>query len=394
MGRRKGVTIKSANRIQIEFRYKGESIRKIFKLDSAVEANLDYCETTVKRYRQEVEFGIFDYEKEFPNGNKRKQFAKLRGDVVSIGEALDQYLVSLNEDYINKEIKFTTWDDANKICAILYDVFGDRRMTDLKLVEVANWVYARRFKGEKISRSRATSLVAPLRRIYEYAAEQGHVEINILAGWKPDKKRLSKKKKRKADPFDPKEIDSILSSCKDEQLQNLFRFAFWSGLRSGELIELRWEDVNFETNIVQVQRSSTRKHIDNTKTEAGEREVQLLPEALAALKSQKQYTLLINGYVFHNPKKDEPWAEARQILRAWDDVLENAGVRRRVAYQTRHTFASMMLSSGEEELWASEQMGHADKTMIKKAYSKQIKTLNPNAGMKADAAYKAALEKG
>ena len=73
-----------------------------------------------------------------------------------------------------------------------------------------------------------------------------------------------------------------------------------------------------------------------------------------------------------------------QVIRgAWVRILKLAGVRYRNPYQTRHTFASMMLSAGEHPMWVAKQMGHKDWTMIGRIYGRWMPHANPNAGAQA-----------
>jgi|GEM_PF-4414477 len=63
---------------------------------------------------------------------------------------------------------------------------------------------------------------------------------------------------------------------------------------------------------------------------------------------------MISKRVFHNPRTSEPWETDHQIRRtAWIHTLKKAGVRYRNPYQTRHTYASMMLSGGENIMWVA-----------------------------------------
>jgi len=58
-------------------------------------------------------------------------------------------------------------------------------------------------------------------------------------------------------------------------------------------------------------------------------------------------------------------------------------VRYRRQYQTRHTYASMMLTAGESPVWLANQMGHSDLTMIARTYGRWIDDAAPTAGSKA-----------
>jgi len=58
-------------------------------------------------------------------------------------------------------------------------------------------------------------------------------------------------------------------------------------------------------------------------------------------------------------------------------------VRYRKPYQTRHTYASMMLTAGENVMWVAQQMGHTDWSLTAKRYGRWIPADMPNAGSKA-----------
>jgi integrase len=89
----------------------------------------------------------------------------------------------------------------------------------------------------------------------------------------------------------------------------------------------------------------------------------------------------MNKKIFHHPHLNKPWQTNAQIRRIyWTQALKRAGVRYRNPYQTRHTYASMLLSSGENMLWVAKQMGHCDTEMIIKIYGKWIPDLNSKVG--------------
>jgi len=95
-------------------------------------------------------------------------------------------------------------------------------------------------------------------------------------------------------PFTPEEVKRILDVAPD-QARNLFQFAFWTGLRTSELIALEWGNIDTAKGVVRVRRASVQKRTKQTKTQSGEREVKLFPPALEALQRQKPFTFLGGG---------------------------------------------------------------------------------------------------
>src|SRR5262249_10919653 len=149
----------------------------------------------------------------------------------------------------------------------------------------------------------------------------------------------------------------------DGQGYNLVQFAFWTGLRTSELCALDWTDIDWLRGMVRVSRALTQgsDEPEETKTAAGLRDVKLLQPALEAIKAQKAHTFLKGVEVFQDPRNAERWKGDQAIRKTmWTPALKRAGVRYRNPYQTRHSFASMMLMAGENVMWVAKQMGHTD----------------------------------
>ncbi|MCY1525550.1 putative defective protein IntQ [compost metagenome] len=169
------------------------------------------------------------------------------------------------------------------------------------------------------------------------------------------------------------------------------QFAFWTGMRTSELVALDWGDIDWIRGEVRVSRAMTQAakgSAEVTKTAAGARTIKLLGPALTALQAQKVHTFLAGIEVFQNPRTSERWAGDQPIRKTmWAPGLKKAGVRYRRPYQTRHTFASMMLSAGEHPMWVAQQMGHSDWTMIARVYGRWMPGADEQAGAKAEAVF-------
>ena len=91
-----------------------------------------------------------------------------------------------------------------------------------------------------------------------------------------------------------------------------------------------------------------------TKTQAGNRRAVLLPKALEALKNQKPYSFVGGDFVFVRPMDRGPFVDYEHLERLWKHILKCSGVHYRNPYQTRHTYASQLLSGGENPLFVAE----------------------------------------
>ena len=109
--------------------------------------------------------------------------------------------------------------------------------------------------------------------------------------------------------------------------------------------------------------------------------------ALEALAQQKEYTFEAQDAIFHDPRSGKRWAGHTKIWNVLQSVVRRAKIRYRNPYQTRHTFASMMLSAGEHPMWVSKQMGHTDQTMIARVYGRWMPEADRGAGSRAVAMF-------
>ncbi|MCF6251435.1 MAG: tyrosine-type recombinase/integrase [Methylococcaceae bacterium] len=207
-------------------------------------------------------------------------------------------------------------------------------MHELKRKDIYLWA-----KELTCTNKRISNLISPLRSALDDAVQNEIIETNPILGW--HYKRIEPPKKSDKDPF-TRDEQSLILSVLTGQAKNLIQFAFWTGLRTSELIALEWGDVDWVRGTVKVQRALTQaaSEAETTKTRAGEREVKLLEPALEAIKNQKQYTFIKDNIVFLNPRTDMPWSGDQPIRKTlWTHALRKAGVRYRRPYQTRYTYA-------------------------------------------------------
>ncbi|ARB93024.1 site-specific integrase [Legionella longbeachae] len=370
----RGVSIRewgTGQAIRIIFSYRGVQCRETLKLEPT-KANLKYAERLRGEIINAISLGTFNYADYFPNSTR----ARLFGHAIikaTTGEMLKDYMM-----IAEKTLEASTYNGYRKVCeAHIYPIFGHIPIRELSPLIIRNWI-----TGLSVTVKTVRNILTPLRNMLDQALNDGVIERNPL-----DKLVLSKLINKKTsqsnwevDPFDQDEIKAILNEATG-QARNLFQFAFFAGLRTSELIALEWDDIDWFKGLIRVSRAVVLKQEKGTKTKSGARDVLLLPPALEALKNQKSFTFLEGKRVFYNPRTNTPWETDGQIRKTcWTHILRKAGVRYRNPYQTRHTYASMMLSAGENPLWVATQMGHKDTEMIIKHYGRWIPDKSTVAG--------------
>lgn len=375
-----GVRAASESSIEITFSYQGKRCRERIALQPTP-ANLKRAERHRAAILDAIEKGTFDYTQTFPKSKRRAQHANRAGDAITVETYLDDWLKRQE-----RIVKASTLQDYRKtILNQLIPAFGHLRLTDLKRPQLREWCMKLTCGNKRIG-----NLLSPLRVALQDALHDDMIENNPLEGWNWQR-REAPKGDDDVDPFTTEEQSAILLALDNGHERNLIQFAFWTGLRTSELVALQWGDIDKRRGVVKIQRALTQasKSDEKTKTRASRREVKLLAPALAALEDQKPLTYLRrDGRIFLNPRTNEPWTGDQAIRKTlWTHALKRAGVRYRRPYQTRHTYASMMLTAGESPMWVASQMGHADWGMIRRTYGRWIPDSAPEAGQKAVAMF-------
>jgi integrase len=165
------------------------------------------------------------------------------------------------------------------------------------------------------------------------------------------------------DPFSRHEAELIIADMKahyDEQVYNYVEAKFFTGVRTGESFGQRWANVDLASAYVQVRESIVRKmQKDRTKTNQV-RDILLNSRALMAYQRQAKHTRLLGEHVFLDPRYGTHWTDERAFRRSfWAPTLKRLGIRYRVPYNTRHTYATMMLMAGMTPAFCATQMGHS-----------------------------------
>lgn len=245
------------------------------------------------------------------------------------------------------------------------------RLGKLAIGEITPGVLKRAIKdcGFKTTKTR-NNAVSPLRMVFEFAQGEHYISENPAAGIKH-----LETESPESDPFTLQEMQKILAWLKkyaDEQMHNYFRYAFFSGLRSSELIALQWSKVDFNNGSVRVDAAQVLGRVKKTKTEKA-RDVEMNAQSRATLLSQKKHTFLAGQHVFLNGGTGKPYYNHQAPWLALRACMKAEGIRHRPAYNTRHSYATMLLMAGSNPYWVSKQLGHASLEMTLKVYGKWIK---------------------
>ena len=376
-----GVESRYSTTIEVTFQYQGQRCREPIKL-KPTPSNLKKVSNHRAAILHEIAIGTFDYATVFPDSNNLHKFADIIKDI-TIEETLKKWFRAISD-----QKKSSTIDGYRKIVFNqLMPEFGHISIYDFRAYHMRDWIITR----TKMSNKRIKNVVSPLRCALALAVGDEVIDKNHLSGFSYERVETYaqiKAKAKKLDPFNMEEM-SLIYQTSTGQVRNLFWFAFWTGMRTSELCALLWDDIDFINGTINVDKGLTQAadEAEPPKTEAGERIIRMLPQARKALMAQKEHTFLAGKEVFIDPLHGKPWTGDQPIRKRWTTILRKAGIRYRRPYQTRHTYASMMLTSGEKLGWYSRQLGHKNVGITTTIYAKWIETEDNNGGSLIDAKF-------
>jgi len=259
--------------------------------------------------------------------------------------------------------------------------FGHRNLTDIKREEIKAFLgdLSRQTKAvggntvPRFARNTLRLIVGALRSVLSAAVEDGLIEnspalrLGRFVKTERPAHRASAMTRREAEEF----LDAVLDGCPE--WYPFFLTALRSGLRKGELIALKWGDIQFgrdesdSNRFILVQRNYSLGQFTTPKNHRTRR-VDLsrqLRMVLLQLRDKRLLDAFLEGKTSISDELVFPSQAGTPIkpdniaVRYMQPALEKAGLRRFRFHDLRHTFGSLLIQGGASLTYVKEQMGHS-----------------------------------
>jgi len=263
----------------------------------------------------------------------------------------------------NKVLKHKTMLAYQVTCdSKIIPYFRDKLVTEIKPIDIKKFQDSIIDKG--LGKQTIVFARVLLKEVFSIAIINEWITLNPIKMVDMPKIKTVKKKMK---PFTLDEIDLILENSRDV-LRNFLGISFFTGMRSGELLALKWEDVDFVTDTISINKTIAEGTINSPKTNSSIRDIEMLPMVKQYLKSQQLITGLRNTFVFLS-RSNNHYSNNSFFYIEYQKVLKKLNIEKRALHNTRHTFASMMLNNGIESMWVSNTLGHDNLDVTLKIYT-------------------------
>ena len=370
--------------IRIDFMYDGKRCRETLKI-AVTFANVEYAINKRMSIQQEIRQHNFDYATHFPESRKAGRSSSRH---TTLREVYTRY-------WAIKAINVSEGTERRYAVALsaCCESIGWSVPMSTIMPEEIGLLRAGLIVGRKPST--VNHYLATWNGLAVWAQENEYSERNLQA-------KFFRYQKNDPDPLELSEFVQIIEKgCMHPQDVALVTLAVYTGIRPGELCALAREDVDLKEKKLTVKRSLTDKdQLKVTKT-GNERTIWLTPPALEAARAlldmtadlkprienidvsrHQMISATLTPLVVPMQARNKGIAKGRlQVLSwatKWLKLLERAGVRRRVPYQSRHTYACWSLTAHGNIAFIAKQMGHKDYSMLVEVYGRWMDSESEN----------------
>lgn len=291
----------------------------------------------------------------------------------------EKHMMPLFRDYAYKwfELSRVDWRESqqdkvkNLMERHLIPRLGDRFVNSIKKTDISTLQQTLLTSGgtrnKELSVGSVNSIMVPLRQILTSAAKDYGFD-NPFDGVKPLKQL---KTGSSIDPFTKEEVERFLQTVKPNY-KNYYTVRFYTGMTTGEIDGLTWDCVNLSARTINIKNVLVDGVLREI-SDGSDRVIGMSDEVLDALSKQfESKSTIKNGnidYVFTS-RSGSPLDRSNVIKRVWHPTLEEAGLRKRAAHQTKYTAGVLWLKEGKSPEWVAKQLGYKDERMLLRAYNR------------------------
>lgn len=263
--------------------------------------------------------------------------------------------------------------------------FGSRKLRQINAEDVEQFKAS--LAEEDISASTVGKHLLTLKMILKTAVAWGYLNRSPAEFVK--KPRHVKKE---FDFLTPNELKQLITATHEKH-RALIITACYTGMRRGELLGLKWGDIEFIQSRIFVRRTLQSERFYEPKTASSRRSISVPQQVIAALKehqARQAVELMENELELVFPNEvGKPMDGQNLSHRIFLPALKRAGLRQVRFHDLRHSYASALISAGENVKWIQKQLGHSSIQVTMDIYGHLLPEVERDASRRLETALSA-----
>jgi integrase len=283
---------------------------------------------------------------------------------LTVGQYLGRWL-----DAIRGTVRERTWKRSEEIVRIhLVPSLRKTRLDRLSSFQLQSLYSTKLDSG--LSARTVRMIHTTLHKALKQAVMWSLIPRNVTEAVSPPREQNKEIK-----PLNEEEVKRLLRAVRDDKLEALYVLGIHTGLRSGELLGLRWDDLDLQAGTLQVKRTVFNGQIEAPKTVKGRRSIKLTQTSIRALQKHQK----VGEWVFCT-KVGTPLSVHNLHNRSWKPLLRKAGLPPGTRFHDlRHTCATLLLAKGVHPKIVQEMLGHSSISITLDTYSHVLPNMQSEA---------------
>jgi len=280
-------------------------------------------------------------------------------------------------------IRASTWSCMEGHTRTHFEELNGLKINLITTTIIEKWITKRQQDSMNIYTLR--KVLVTLNQVMAYAVRHKYLDHNpVRDAERPSTQGAVKEKKIRI--LTPDEIKAFLNATTNQKYHVLFRLAIMSGARQGELLGLKWSDIDWEASQVCIERTFNNQAWYEAKTKASKRRIDIGPGMIAELKKWKLACMPNKLNLIFPNEAGQPMNHNNLVSRYFNPALKKAGIDRIRFHDLRHTYASLLIEQGENVKYIQSQLGHSSPTVTLNVYAHLMKSENQEAAVRLEKA--------
>jgi len=285
-------------------------------------------------------------------------------------------------EYKRTNLRETTWEMYDCITKLHFNELDHLKIDRINTGHIEKFITSRQKAEMNLSTLR--KIIVTLNQIMAYAVRHNYISVNPVRDAERPRSKGKISDQGKINVLNPEQINAFLSKVTNQKYYVLFLTAIMTGARQGELLGLKWQDVDFQKKQLKIRRTFNHGRFFEPKTKGSTRNVDLSP---VVVKELAQWKLSCGGKeenLIFSSKVGTPIKKENLIRRYYEPTLKAAELPIIRFHDLRHTYASLLIEQGENIKYISNQLGHTNPTTTLNIYAHLIKQDNQEAVCKLE----------